>query len=330
MKIAYVLASIEISGGVKVVFQHAALLHQLGHEVTIFGEGPAPGWISFPGRYVDLFALPRLSTQDLVIATYYTTVAVAEWLGIGPLAHLCQGYEGDLHHLVPERVSIEAVYRRALPTFVVAPHLAEALAARFGRLSVVTPPPLDPRFQPAWRLCPGRRPCVLVPGVFEARVKGLATALAAVQRLRAQGTPCRLLRVSALPQSAAEAAIATADRYLHAVSPALAAVALRGCDLVLAPSLPMEGFGLPLLEAMASGVPAVGSDIPASRYVTGGAVPLVPAGDAEALADAARSLLASPLRWQRARRAGLRAARRFHPDEVRPALARAVAWAAGA
>ena len=47
-----------------------------------------------------------------------------------------------------------------------------------------------------------------------------------------------------------------------------------------------EGFGLPVLEAMARGVPVIAWDIPVMREVVGEAGVLIPAGDVEALARA--------------------------------------------
>ncbi|GLZ38509.1 glycosyltransferase family 1 protein [Actinokineospora sp. NBRC 105648] len=55
-----------------------------------------------------------------------------------------------------------------------------------------------------------------------------------------------------------------------------------------------EGFGLPVLEAMACDVPVVCTDIPALREVTGGHARLVPFGDTEALATALTDALENP------------------------------------
>jgi len=52
-----------------------------------------------------------------------------------------------------------------------------------------------------------------------------------------------------------------------------------------------EGFGLPALEALACGVPAVVSDLPVLREVTGGLARYVPVGDAEELAAALAATL---------------------------------------
>lgn len=329
MRLAYVLDRPELCGGVKVVFQHAQLLHAQGHRVTVLGVGERPSWIRFDGDYLDLRAgAPALPPQDLVIATYWTTVDVAEGLDRGPVAHFCQGYEGDLPHLEPERPRIEAVYRRLLPTLVAAPHLGELVRGRFGRRFRVAPPPLDPRFRSSWRWWPRRCPWVMISGLFESHVKGIPTALEASKRLRAAGLGHRIVRVSTWPLSEDERRILPPDRYLCHVDPRVVARALRRCDLLLFSSGAAEGFGLPVLEAMASGVPVVASNIPSMSFI--GAETLVPPGDAAAFADAGRRLLTAPARWRAARRRGRVAARAFYGSRIAGELTAAVEWAARA
>lgn len=67
----------------------------------------------------------------------------------------------------------------------------------------------------------------------------------------------------------------------------------QGAWAFVFPSL-CEGFGLPVLEAMAAGTPVVHSDHPAVAEVAGGAGIGVPVQDGEALAKALRRLHASP------------------------------------
>jgi glycosyltransferase involved in cell wall biosynthesis len=61
-------------------------------------------------------------------------------------------------------------------------------------------------------------------------------------------------------------------------------------DLFAYPSF-VEGFGLPLLEAMAAGVPVIASDIDSVRELHGDAARLVPPSDSSAWAVAITELL---------------------------------------
>jgi len=333
VRVTYVLGRPELGGGPKVVFLHAGLLRQRGDEVTVLGEGPAPDWIRLGPlgvTYVDsTVQRPRLPSQDLVIATWWTTLPAARGLDLGPLAHFCQGYEGDLAHLRPSLAEIEAVYSWPVPALAVSSHLVDFLRERFGREGRVAPPSLDPLFRPAWRLGPRRRPWIAVPGIFESEVKDVPTSLRAVRRLREAGIAARVLRFSILPLSAAERALLPPERYLQGVSPPGIARALRRCDLLFLSSRAGEGFGLPLLEALAAGAPAVASRIPSTEAMfetTEGAVALMPPGDDQAFAEAARALLAVPAVWRRARKLGFQAAREYRPEAVAPRLYEAVDW----
>lgn len=97
---------------------------------------------------------------------------------------------------------------------------------------------------------------------------------------------------------------------LGKVTDAELATALRGASVLAVPSL-AEGFGLPLLEAMASGVPVVHTDVPALVEVAGGAGVVVPRGDATALAAGLREVLGSRDRASELVRLGRERAREF-------------------
>ncbi len=83
---------------------------------------------------------------------------------------------------------------------------------------------------------------------------------------------------------------------------------LYGEALALVYPSQYEGFGLPILEAMAVGTPVIASDTPSSREAGGSAALYVPAGDAAALGSAIESIAAGPslvddLRWRGKRHA---------------------------
>lgn len=110
-------------------------------------------------------------------------------------------------------------------------------------------------------------------------------------------------------------------RVLGKVPDADLATIMRRATVLAVPSL-AEGFGLPLLEGMAAGVPVVHSDAPALVEVAGGAGIAVPRGDVGALATALRTLLADPARVDR-----LVAAGRVRAAEFSWHLAAEALWA---
>lgn len=72
-----------------------------------------------------------------------------------------------------------------------------------------------------------------------------------------------------------------------------------------------EGFGLPVLEAMACGAPVIASNTSSFPEIAGGAATLVDPEDVGAWSEAMRRLLGSPELARRCREAGLTQARRF-------------------
>jgi glycosyltransferase involved in cell wall biosynthesis len=79
---------------------------------------------------------------------------------------------------------------------------------------------------------------------------------------------------------------------------------------VLVPSW-KEGFGLPVLEAMAAGVPVIASDTPALREAGGAAARYLPLGHPGAWGEAIAELAASPAERRRLGEAGRAQAGRF-------------------
>ena len=175
----------------------------------------------------------------------------------------------------------------------------------------------------------------LFVGTLEPR-KNVTTLLAAWRELRrAGGAPPLLLcgpygwRAGELRRELAAAESEGWLRYLGYVSPSELAALYRGAAVVALPSL-YEGFGIPVVEALAAGAPLVLSDLPVFREVAGDAALYAPAMRPDLWHGQLRRVLDDgALRQALSRRARERSAR-F--DWQRTAAATAAAWreAAGA
>lgn len=329
MRVTYLLEGTELFGGVKVALHQAQLLAGRGHAVRVLAKGDTPSWfpLDLEVRRVETHAGLRLDPRGVCVATFWTTLPPAAASGAAPL-HYCQGFEGSYTHNRSEHSAIEAAYRLRAPAMTVAPHLAELVATRFRRPARTVTQPLQPIFRPHRPSPgPGHVPRILVVGPWEIDWKGVETALLAVARMREVGVDCRLVRLSQWPLPAEELSLLPPDEaHVHLAPPEVASL-MRGCDLLLAPSWEPEGFGLPVLEAMASGVPVVASSVSSFRWFAAHAAPLVPPGDPEALADAARRVLRDAAEWRRLRDAGLEVARSFSEERAGSEAEAAVAWA---
>lgn len=123
-------------------------------------------------------------------------------------------------------------------------------------------------------------------------------------------------RQAALAQTAADLKVTDRVRFLGVVPHASVPDYVNLLDVLVLPSVTSahwkEQFGHVLIEAMACGVPTVGSDSGEIPHVIGDAGLIFPEGDVAALADALRRLLGDPLlRADLARRGRERVMHRF-------------------
>jgi len=131
--------------------------------------------------------------------------------------------------------------------------------------------------------------------------KGLPVLLRAFEALR-EHVPVELVIVGAGEEDVAPLLLdPTGVRVLGKVSDERKHAALEGADLLVAPSLGGESFGMVLTEGFAAGTPVVASDIAGYRDVVddGEDGVLVPRGDPTALAETLRDLALDPARRAR-------------------------------
>src|SRR3954447_17606465 len=143
--------------------------------------------------------------------------------------------------------------------------------------------------------------------------KGLPVLLRAFEALRAQ-VPAELIVVGSTAEELEPLLVETDGiTALGRVDDEAKIAALRGADLLAAPSLGGESFGMVLTEAFAAGTPVVASDIAGYRAVVtdGRDGVLVPRGDATRLAETLRDLALDPARVERLGAAAGKSAERY-------------------
>ncbi|PTQ51385.1 MAG: Glycosyltransferase [Brockia lithotrophica] len=331
LTIGYVLPHHAPTGGLKVLLDHMRLLRRLGHRVIAFypgdGERPAlPPWYPFTAeeKPEEVYLDPRRSLPEQ-LDDHDLDVAVLGWLEhlVGaenartPLLYLEQGHPWLFQDIPPAydhrvRLSLLQFYRTPVLLATVSPFLQDILRKRYGRKSALVPNGVDTdRFRPNEEIRSANDPpTVLLVGSPHRPFKGTDVALRVLDRLWQEGLRFRLLWISPDP-----------FRILYAPYPAEIVVdppqeklphLYQSADVLLFPSW-YEGFALPPLEAMASGVAVVASECGGIRTYarTGENALLAPPGDAETLAAYVKRLLRdAPLR-SRLIRAGRATARAF-------------------
>lgn len=300
MRIAYLLESGELFGGAKVIMMHAEALASRGHRATVVSPNPAPDW--FPLNLARFEQAPfekswELREADVCVATFFRTVRPALANAHAPVFHLCQGYEGEITFYRDIWPEIEEIYRLPTRKLAISRTLSERLTAMgYGPVENVG------QVFDAALFCPGPSrpvadiPIALVVGPLEIDFKGVDIAMRGIAEFRRRGGRLRLRRVSYLPAGDLEKEFNLTDEYHHRVAPERMPFAYRASDVFIGASRTAEGFGLPSLEALSCGIPALLSDVPGQKEIGGSAAWYFQDGNPISLADVLPTLLTEQAR----------------------------------
>jgi glycosyltransferase involved in cell wall biosynthesis/SAM-dependent methyltransferase len=276
------------------------------------------------------FRVARLATRECDVFLSSNSYLTTWFLGIPgvPIVYDLVAFDPAMRpnrrSALIERLTIGLAVRRSAAFIAISATTARALADRHPAAAARTTTALlgvaptlgglpDGALDPAELAGLPERDFVLAVGTLEPR-KNLPRLVEAYRRLP-PGLQNRhpLVVVGALGWQTGEtlrALESLGDRAigLGYVSDAALQEAYRRCAVFCYPSLG-EGFGLPVLEAMAAGAPILTSSVSSLPEVGGDAVAYADPYDANALAAALRSLLDDgPRRAELARRGPLRAA----------------------
>ena len=214
-----------------------------------------------------------------------------------------------------ERATLPLAVRRAAKLICISQATADDLVARFPRAAdkaVVAPLGVSPALT-GGELPDGLRPdgYVLAVGTLEPR-KNLPRLVAAYARTDAD-IPLAVAGPTGWQTGETLAALDELGdrcRVLGFVSDEQLAALYRHCAVFAYPSL-AEGFGLPVLEAMAAGAPVLTSDRSSLPEVAGDAAAYCDPTSVDAIAHALDALLRDPARREQLRERGPRRAATF-------------------
>ena len=234
-------------------------LNQRGIPATVFSLTTGyPQWVEYKIPFKQVDSWEGLEEFDIVVSTYFLlTLEFWEKHELrNKLVHFCQGFEGDYEEWQPYRKEIKEAYSLPLPIWTVSQSLTEKLKRLFPRAELHTVgqgfdpevffPPETPPFPSPVR--------VVLMGPYHTSIKEIPFGLRVLGEIKQQfGSGVETVRISPLDTREMEKEIYPADNYLVNLPPRQVAEVLRSSHILFSPSNNGEGFGLPVLEAMASG-----------------------------------------------------------------------------
>lgn len=341
MKIVFVLGrrSIDFSGGFRVIAGYADRLCERGHQVTILAPGGAPErlltlaekirrWLSGGAATPEAPSRPFLTNEnvnietiegkDTVSPTDFPTadILVATWWETAEWVHACVGDCARFHlvqdHEIFPYLPIErahAAHRLPLRKIVVSRWIENRLVEFYGidNATLIENAVDYQRFDGADRAKPDQP---IIGFVYSgAERKNSARAILACCELKRRIPNLRVLAFGSMPPKRADKMPRWVD-YLLTPTEARIAEIYGSCSAWLFTS-DEEGFGLPILEAMASGTPVIATPAGAApQIVTEDNGALVGRDLVEMVDQAERILKLSPEGWGKMSAAAIMTARR--------------------
>jgi glycosyltransferase involved in cell wall biosynthesis len=345
MRITFVLPDANMGGGTRVIATHADRLRRRGHNVVVVATpSEVPPLIRKVKALVKGYGWPRIRAigpsyfdslkevdlrriesvrpitdddvpdADVVVATWWRT---AEWVhGFSPSkgakAYFIQGYE-----TFQERADrLKATWSLPLHKIVVSQWLVDIARDEYGDEDVsLVPNSVDlGQFHAPPR---GRQPVPAVGLVYSQHpIKGCDVSLRAFELAQGKVAGLRLIAFGN-ERPSPHLPLPPASVYTFAPPQERIRDIYASCDAWLFGSR-AEGFGLPVLEAMACRTPVIATPAGAApQLLAGRGGILVPGEDPQAMADAIERVCTTPdAQWREMSDAALRTATGYTWDDA--------------
>lgn len=305
LRVIYVLQKTNVAGGHRDVFEHLNLLHDRGHDATLYSLEGTPTWFDLKAPVRTFLTYTQLTralakVPAIKVATWWET-ATPVWqasLRAGIPVYYIQDVETAYYDGAQERARAEvlASYRKEFHYLALSRWIQEQLNT-FGISATLTPPWYnEDLFHPDPEV--PRELNVLLAVGRSHPLKNLAMTIRAWQEL----DPTPNLWLFGAEPAVGEGLAAT---YIREPADAEVAALYRRATVFVQTSR-HEGFGLPVLEAMACGCPVICTlaDGNADFCRDGMNCLTVPNNDAAVLARRLKQLLRDPALQDRLRQGG--------------------------
>ena len=252
--IAFVLPSLQISGGIMVALRHATMLQDAGYDVMLVDNGTAEGWCQYEGHEFPVVQARnvRFGRLDKAVATMWVTEAVLEaYPNIRDRYYLVQNFETDFYEpKVPLRIGANMTYFPHVPMqfITISKWCQNWLAEDYGQQARYARNGIDTKqFAPKKRDFSQGKIRILIEGDCGVYYKNVDESFRIVDKLDPDKYEIWYMSYNAKPK-----AHYRVDKFLHQIPYEKVAEVYHQCHILIKSSF-LESFSYPPLEMMATG-----------------------------------------------------------------------------
>ncbi len=256
--IAFILPSLNISGGIMVALWHAVMLQDAGMDVTLFNVDNSIQWCTFKEHQIPVMSQDLRLVEgriDKAVATMWTTVAFLEnYQNIEKRYYLVQNFETDFYEPgIPLRVFANQSYIPKVPIqyLTISKWCEDWLRDDYEQIARYAPNGIEKENFPHHKREMNGKIRILIEGDCGVEYKNVDESFKITNELDKEKYEIWYMSYNAEPKDWYRV-----DKFLHKVPFDQVADVYNQCDILLKTSY-LESFSYPPLEMMATGGYAV-------------------------------------------------------------------------